>query len=223
MMRAVVVDDELLAREELEALLAETGEFTVVGTCANAVQAIRTIKSTRPDVLFLDIQMPKVDGLKMLSMIDAGVMPCVVFVTAYDEYAINAFEKNAIDYLLKPVQPERLARAVDRLKRFLGEGQPPRYDSPAIERIPCMGAQSIKLIDTAEVEFVRSSETGRARGDRQGRVPHRAHPHRPGGQDPAPGALPQAVPGEHPARSTRSSARTPPPPCSRPAPASRSR
>jgi two-component system LytT family response regulator len=160
MMRAVVVDDEPLAREELEAMLAETGEFTVVGACGNAVQAIRTLKATRPDVLFLDIQMPKLDGMKLLSMIDEEIMPCVVFVTAYDEYAIQAFEKNAIDYLLKPVQPQRLARAVVRLKRFLGEGKRPRYDSPVIERIPCMGAQSIKLIDTAEVEFVRSSEAG---------------------------------------------------------------
>jgi two-component system LytT family response regulator len=160
MMRAVVVDDELLAREELEALLVETGEVTIVGSCANAIQAIRTIKSTRPDVLFLDIQMPKLDGLKMLSMIDAELMPCVVFVTAYDEYAIDAFEKDAVDYLLKPVQPERLARAIARLKRFLGEGRAPRYDSPLIERIPCMGSQSIKLIDTSEVEFVRSSEMG---------------------------------------------------------------
>jgi two-component system LytT family response regulator len=160
MMRAVVVDDELLAREELETLLVETGEFTIVGSCNNAIQAIRTIKSTRPDVVFLDIQMPKVDGLKMLGMIDEEIMPCVVFVTAYDEYAMNAFEQNAIDYLLKPVQPERLARAIARLKRFLGEGRQAKYDSPTIERIPCMGAQGIKLIDTSEVEFVRSSEMG---------------------------------------------------------------
>jgi len=159
-MRAVLVDDELPAREELEALLVETGEFTVVGTCGNAIQAIRTIRNTRPDVLFLDIQMPKLDGLKMLSMIDEEIMPCVVFVTAFDDYAIQAFEKNAIDYLLKPVQPERLARAIVRLKRFMGEGRRPKYDSPVIERIPCMGAQSIKLIDAADVELVRSSEAG---------------------------------------------------------------
>ena len=125
-MRAVLVDDELPAREELEALLVETGEFTVVGTCGNAIQAIRTIRNTRPDVLFLDIQMPKLDGLKMLSMIDEEIMPCVVFVTAFDDYAIQAFEKNAIDYLLKPVQPERLARAIVRLKRFMGEGRRPK-------------------------------------------------------------------------------------------------
>jgi two-component system LytT family response regulator len=160
MVRAVVVDDERLAREELETLLAETGEFTVVGSCGNAVQAIRTIKSTRPDVVFLDIQMPKVDGLKLVSMIDEEIMPCVVFVTAYDDYAVQAFEKNAIDYLIKPVQPDRLARATARLSRFLGEGRRPTYDSPLIDRIPCMGSKSIRLIDTSEVEFVRSSESG---------------------------------------------------------------
>jgi two-component system LytT family response regulator len=159
-LRAVVVDDEAPAREELEALLQESGEATVIAACGNAVQAIRTIKGTRPDVVFLDIQMPKVDGLRMLSMIDPEIMPLVVFVTAYDEYAIQAFEKSAIDYLLKPVQPERLAQALARVKRFLGEGRRPQYDSPAIERIPCMGAQSIKLIDISDVEFVRSSETG---------------------------------------------------------------
>jgi two-component system LytT family response regulator len=160
MMRAVVVDDELPAREELEALLAATGEFTLVGSCGNAVQALRAVKNVRPDVLFLDIQMPRLDGMKLLSMIDEDIMPCVVFVTAYDAYAIQAFEKNAIDYLLKPVQPQRLAQAVERLKRFLGEGRRPKYDSPVIERIPCMGAQSIKLIDAADVELVRSDEAG---------------------------------------------------------------
>ena len=160
MLRAVLVDDELLAREELEALLAETGEITVVGTCANAVLGLRTVKDTRPDLLFLDINMPGVDGLQMLSMIEPEVMPCVVFVTAYDEYALNAFDRNAIDYLLKPVEPARLVQAIERVKRFLGEGRRPALPGPAIERIPCLAGQNIKLVDTAEVEFVRSSEAG---------------------------------------------------------------
>jgi len=160
MLRAVLVDDELLAREELEALLAETGEITVVGTCANAIQGLRTLKDTRPDLLFLDINMPGVDGLQMVSMIEPEMMPCVVFVTAYDEYALNAFDRNAIDYLLKPVEPARLAQALERVKRFLGEGRRPALPGPAIARIPCLTGQNIKLIDTAEVEFVRSSEAG---------------------------------------------------------------
>jgi two-component system LytT family response regulator len=160
LLRAVLVDDELHAREELEALLAETHEITVVGTCPNAVQGIRTLKETRPDVLFLDITMPGVDGLQMLSMIDPEIMPCVIFVTAYDEFALSAFDRNAIDYLLKPVEPKRLLQALERVKRFLGEGRRPVNPGPAIERIPCMSGQSIKLVDAADVECVKSSESG---------------------------------------------------------------
>ena len=160
MLRAVVVDDEFHAREELSALLAETREITVAAACANAVEAIRAIRECRPDLLFLDINMPGVDGLQLLSMIDPELMPCVVFVTAYDEFALDAFNKDAIDYLLKPVEPARLAHAIERVKRFLGEGRRPAAPGPPIERIPCVAGQNIKLIDTGEVECVRSSETG---------------------------------------------------------------
>jgi two-component system LytT family response regulator len=159
-LRVAIVDDEELARGLLREMLGAHPEIEIAAECANGFDAVKAIAETRPDLVFLDIQMPKLDGLKMLSMIDAEVVPCVVFVTAFDEYAINAFEKNAIDYLLKPIQPERLARAIARLKRFLGEGHTTRYESPLIERIPCMGSQSIKLIDASEVEFVRSSEMG---------------------------------------------------------------
>ncbi len=160
MMRALIVDNEVHAREELELLLRETGEFTVVGSCANAIEAIQAIKAEQPDVLFLDIKMPKVDGFQLLSMIDEENMPNVVFVTAYDEFALQAFDENALDYLLKPVQKERLAKAVEKLKRFVSEGQRTVYQGPAIERIPCLGSNSIKLVDTAEVEFVRSGIAG---------------------------------------------------------------
>jgi len=160
MLKAVVVDDEFHAREELAALLLETREITVAAACANAVEAIRAVREIRPDILFLDINMPGVDGLQLLSMIDPELMPCVVFVTAYDEFALDAFDKDAIDYLLKPVEPPRLARAIERVKRFLGEGRRPATPGPPIERIPCVAGQNIKLIDTGEVECVRSSETG---------------------------------------------------------------
>lgn len=160
MMRALIVDDEPHAREELEALLRETGAFAVVGSCANAIQGLRTLRSTRPDVLFLDIHMPKVDGFQMLAMIEPEILPIVVFVTAYDEHALRAFERDAADYLLKPVQPERLARTVEKLKRYLGTGERPKYAGTPLERVPCVGAHSIRLIDLADVEFVRSGETG---------------------------------------------------------------
>lgn len=160
MIRAVIVDDELHVREALQDLLAESGEYTVVGTCANALQGLRAVKTARPDVLFLDIHMPKLDGFQFLGMLDEECMPYVVFVTAHDEFALRAFEEKALDYLLKPVQMERLVRTTEKLKRFLQDGKRPDYGSPAIERIPCVIGHGLKLIDTQEVEFVRSSESG---------------------------------------------------------------
>jgi two-component system LytT family response regulator len=159
MIRALVVDDEPNAREELSALLRETGAVEVVGACANAVEAIPAVRRERPDVLFLDVQMPAISGFELLAMLDPGDAPRVVFVTAHDEFAVRAFEENAADYLLKPVERERLARTVERLQRpaaGLAAGLAP----PAIRRIPCQGARSIRLVDLAEVESVRSSEAG---------------------------------------------------------------
>jgi two-component system LytT family response regulator len=159
MIRALVVDDEVNAREELAALLRETGGVEVVGTCGNAVEAIPAVRRERPDVLFLDVQMPAISGFELLAMLDPEEAPRVVFVTAHDEFAVRAFEENAADYLLKPVERERLARTVERLQRPAaptGPGLAP----PAIRRIPCQGARSIRLVDVAEVESVRSSEAG---------------------------------------------------------------
>lgn len=160
MMRALIVDDEIYAREEMETLLVETGEFTVAGKCANALEAMQAINREKPDVLFLDVQMPVINGFELLSMIDEEAMPRVVFVTAYDTYALKAFEKNALDYLLKPVEKERLAKTVEKLKRRFAEGDKPVFTGPDIQKIPCLRSSKIKLINTAEVEYVRSSETG---------------------------------------------------------------
>jgi two-component system LytT family response regulator len=159
MIRALVVDDEVNAREELTALLRETGAVEVVATCADAVAAIPAIRRHRPEALFLDVQMPAVSGFELLSMLDPDDLPPVVFVTAHDAFAVRAFEANAVDYLLKPVEPERLARTVERLRLGLGR-PPPATLAPAIRRIPCQGARSIRLVDLAEVESVRSSEAG---------------------------------------------------------------
>lgn len=159
-MRAVVVDDERHAREELGQLLSERGDVTVVAACGNAVEALHAVTTLRPDVLFLDIQMPQVNGFELLGMIDDDLMPNVVFVTAYDEFALKAFEENTLDYLLKPVAPERLARAVEKVRRVVGEPRRPAHVGPAVERVPCMGAQSIVLVDVADVEYVRSSAAG---------------------------------------------------------------
>jgi two-component system LytT family response regulator len=112
-MKAIIIDDERLARQELKNLLAAHKEIEVVAECANAEEAKEKIASISPDVIFLDIQMPGKTGLELLEEISA--LPEVVFVTAYDEYAIRAFEINALDYLLKPVQPQRLAETVKKL------------------------------------------------------------------------------------------------------------
>lgn len=112
-MKAIIIDDERLARQELKNLLAVHKEIEVVAECSNAEQAKEKIAEINPDVIFLDIQMPGKTGLELLEEISA--LPEVVFVTAYDEYAIRAFEINALDYLLKPVQPIRLAETIKKL------------------------------------------------------------------------------------------------------------
>lgn len=160
MIRTLIIDDEVHAREELQALLEETGEFLIAGSCANAVEALQAIKHERPDLIFLDIQMPGITGLELLSMIDQELMPIVVFVTAYDEYALRAFDENALDYLLKPVEKQRLAKTLLKVRKMLGQKVRPTYAVPPLERIPCISANRIKLINISDVEYVRSDVGG---------------------------------------------------------------
>jgi two-component system LytT family response regulator len=156
----MVVDDEIHARQELTALLVDTGAFKVVAVCAHVMEALQELKRERPEVMFLDIRMPGLSGFEMLSMIDEEIMPIVVFVTAYDEYALKAFDENAVDYLLKPVEPERLNKTVAKLRRMVREPERPAYSGPAIRRIPCVSSQRIKLVALSDVEFLRSDIAG---------------------------------------------------------------
>jgi two-component system LytT family response regulator len=160
--RAIVVDDEVHAREELAGLLAATGEVEVVAKAASGVEALAAIRRERPDVAFLDVQMPGVSGFELLSMMDDELMPAVVFVTAHEEFALRAFSEDAVDYLLKPVSAERLARTVERLRSRRGTpgGARPAFASAPITRIPCAGRRSIKLVNVADVEYVKSSLSG---------------------------------------------------------------
>ena len=114
-MRAIIIDDERLARNELKKLLQEFPEVEVIGEAANANEGIEKIESLSPDLIFLDIQMPGKTGFDMLSELDAA--PHVIFVTAYDEYALKAFDVNALDYLMKPVEPKRLADALKKVEQ----------------------------------------------------------------------------------------------------------
>ncbi|MBL7892050.1 MAG: response regulator transcription factor [Bacteroidia bacterium] len=112
-MKAIIIDDERLARQELKSMLAAFDEIEVVAECNNADTALKAIKEHNPDLLFLDIQMPGKNGFDLLQ--DIPELPQVVFVSAYDDYAIRAFDVNALDYLLKPVQPQRLAEAIKKI------------------------------------------------------------------------------------------------------------
>ena len=119
-LRAVVVDDEQLARDEVCFLLSEIGGVDVVGQAANGVEALQVIEASSPDLVMLDVQMPGLSGFEVARQLyDAGNDSQLVFITAFDQHAIQAFEVNAVDYLLKPVEAERLATAVDRVRRRL--------------------------------------------------------------------------------------------------------
>lgn len=111
--KAVIVDDERLIRKDLRKMLAKYPEIQVVGEANNVEKAIEVIKETKPDVVFLDIRMPGGSGFELLDRIEVTFK--VIFITAYDEYAIRAFEVKALDYLLKPIHPNRLAEAIRRL------------------------------------------------------------------------------------------------------------
>lgn len=120
-LRCLIIDDERLARLEIAALLAEAGDCTVVAEASNASQAVNLIRMHQPDVIFLDINMPGANGFDLLAQLDD--CPLVVFVTAYDQFAIRAFEVNALDYLLKPVRPKRLGKTLALIREQLPKAQ----------------------------------------------------------------------------------------------------
>jgi len=126
MMRVLIVDDERLARAELRRLLAAHPYVQVVGEAASAAEAAGQLAALRPDLLLLDVQMPGGSGFDLLAALEpGGDMPEVIFTTAYDQYALQAFDANALDYLLKPIQPQRLASALERAAARLGAAAPP--------------------------------------------------------------------------------------------------
>src|SRR4030095_16057134 len=115
-MRAIIIDDERLARSELKKLLTDYPEIEIVAEAANAGEGIEKIENLNPDLIFLDINMPGKTGFDLLQELDRT--PHVIFTTAYDEYAVKAFEVNALDYLLKPIEPKRLADAIHKVNEL---------------------------------------------------------------------------------------------------------
>ena len=146
-LKAVLVDDEQLARDELGFLLGQVGGVSVIGQAGNGVEALTTIGRLQPDVVFLDVQMPGLTGFEVARrLIDANAASHIIFVTAYDQHAIEAFEVNAVDYLLKPVDPARLDIAVKRARRLVAFERSPDRASEAAGAAPGVTAEQLEQI-----------------------------------------------------------------------------
>lgn len=150
--RAVIVDDEELARRVLRELLRAHNEVEVVAECPNGFEAVKVVAELKPDLLFLDVQMPKLDGFEVLELIAEG--PAVIFVTAYDQYALRAFEAHAVDYLLKPFGADRLKVALERVKERLGGKLPPPAELAAAARPPAQYLERIVVKDGSRVHII---------------------------------------------------------------------
>jgi two-component system response regulator LytT len=151
MIRALLVDDEAPARSELRYLLSAHPEVQVVGEAASAPEALALARDLRYDVVFLDVEMPGLTGLEAAPLVhERRDPPAIVFVTAHAEYAVDAFAVEAFDYLLKPVDPERLARVVERLRERSMENAAP------VEKIPVVAGGGTELLDFDQIHFVQA-------------------------------------------------------------------
>src|SRR5688500_119999 len=165
-LRVAIVDDEPLARERIRTLLQERGGMEIVAECADGEQAVAAALALAPDILFLDIQMPELDGFGVLEALGADAPPAVIFVTAFDEYAIRAFEAEAIDYLLKPVTPERFEKAVARARQRL-EARRPDGSGEALRafvaRLQAERGYATRFVarDGSKVTFIRVEDVDR--------------------------------------------------------------
>jgi two-component system LytT family response regulator len=165
LIRVLVVDDEPPARAKLRRWLLEERDLEVVGEAANGLNAAHLITTLRPDLVFLDIQMPDMNGLEVAAQLQAGSAPLLVFVTAYDDHAVDAFDLNAIDYLLKPYDHERFLRALGRIRQRLGAV--PR-EEPAVElarsalgpgkRLPVPDGDELRLIDVSAIHWLEADD-----------------------------------------------------------------
>jgi two-component system, LytTR family, response regulator len=151
----VVVDDEPLARSNLKVLLRGHPEIELVGECGSGMEALREIRGRRPDLVFLDVQMPECDGFDVLEQLGKDLPPALVFVTAYDQYALRAFEAGALDYLLKPFDNARFGRALERAKERIALGK----DAPKkIERLAIKNAGEILFLKISEIDWIEAAD-----------------------------------------------------------------
>ncbi len=153
--RTMVVDDEPLARSNLTVLLELHPEIEIVGECGSGTEALSEIRNLKPDLVFLDVEMPECDGFDVLEMLGADLPLAVVFVTAYDKYALRAFEAGALDYLLKPFDDARFERALDRAKERIAQGRsaPRTKDSLAVK-----SAGQISFLKISEIDWIEAAD-----------------------------------------------------------------
>jgi two-component system, LytTR family, response regulator len=162
--RALVVDDEDLARHVIRELLAPHPEMEVLAECANGFEAVKAFAEHKPDLIFLDVQMPKLTGFDVLELIGEDV--CVIFTTAYDQYAMRAFEVHAVDYLLKPIGKERFEAALERTKSRLGAKMPAaeklaasaRPPQQFLERLVVKDGTKVTLIPVAKLDYAEAQD-----------------------------------------------------------------
>ena len=153
--RTIIVDDEPLARSNLSVLLRLDPEIEIVAECGSGAEALEKIRSARPDLVFLDVQMPECDGFDVLEMLGPDLPPALVFVTAYDQYALRAFEAGALDYLLKPFDNERFERALGRAKQRLTRGKeiPRKLDRLAIKSVG-----QVLFVKVSEIDWIEAAD-----------------------------------------------------------------
>lgn len=168
---ALVVDDEPIARRAVTRLLQEHADIEVVGECGDGVSAIHAIRTHSPDVVFLDIQMPAVDGMEVVSRIGPARMPATVFVTAFEQYAVRAFEANAVDYLVKPFSRERFMQTLQRVKTRLLAPAGASPGSEAIQqvldalrrregyltRLPVRASDHVTFVDVDDIVWIKAN------------------------------------------------------------------
>lgn len=165
--KAIIVDDEELARESLKKALGAIGGIEIIDECRNGFEAVQAVNRQKPDILFLDIQMPKLDGFDVVELLGSDA-PFIIFVTSYDEYALKAFEAEALDYILKPAKPERLQKTVDRVREQLKLAAAPhptetfidkhRHSTGPLSRVLIRNGSDVLIIPVEDIIYFEAQD-----------------------------------------------------------------
>ena len=163
MIRVLIVDDEPLARERLQMMLDKQHDINIVGECSDGASAVKAIREDAPDLVFLDIQMPELDGFGVLEALDPEVIPTIIFVTAFDQFAIRAFEVHALDYLLKPFDRDRFLKTLQRARSHIDTKRTGGLSENIIKLLDSKGSESkyldrIAIKSAGRIQFVKISE-----------------------------------------------------------------